>query len=65
MNTLNELEMVTCQIIALFKGIGETLRSYSQLYIKRMSSLSHIFNRFVTFTLCIKIALRNEGDSMV
>lgn len=48
-----------------FKGIDGALRSRSQLYIKRMSSLSPIFNRFVTFTLCIQIALRSEGDSML
>lgn len=65
MNILNELEMTTCQEFAPFEGIDGTLRSHSQLYIKRMNSLSYIFNRFVEFTLCTKIALRSEGNSML
>lgn len=39
------------------------LWGHSQLYIKSTCSLSYIFNRFVRFTLCIKVATRSEGNS--
>lgn len=65
MNILNELEMATCQKITPFKGTDGTLRSHRQVYINRTSSLSYIFNGCVTFTLCIKIALRSEGNSVL
>lgn len=63
MNILNEPEKATCQKRAPFPGIDRTLRSESQLYIKSTCSLSYIFNRFVRFTLCIKVATRSEGNS--
>lgn len=63
MNILNEPEKATCQKRAPFPGIDKTLRSQSQLYIKSTCSLSYIFNRFVRFTLCIKVATRSEGNS--
>ena len=63
MNILNEPEKATCQKKAPFPGIDRTLRSESQLYIKSTCSLSYIFNRFVRFTLCIKVATRSEGNS--
>lgn len=63
MNILNDPEKATCQKRAPFQGIDRTLRSQSQLYIKSTCSLNYIFNRFVRFTLCIKVATRSEGNS--
>lgn len=42
------------------KGMEETLRSHSHLYIYRTCTLRCIFNGHATFTLCMKIVFYSE-----
>ena len=53
-----------CKMFSI-KGIKGTSSSHSYYYIQRTCTLRYVFNGYVTFTLCMKVALCSEGKGEI